>query len=127
MVFFVLMMRRPPRSTLFPYTTLFRSRRAGTGRADRAPVALPHAAPGLCGADRRRPRPARTDDPRADADAADEDARVRGGLPGGQVTSGPTTDPRAAGPGPTNPNRRNTVLALFAFAGLLRLVGAGIV
>src|SRR5258707_2269703 len=27
-VFFFLMIRRPPRSTLFPYTTLFRSRRA---------------------------------------------------------------------------------------------------
>src|SRR3989442_6257505 len=25
------MIRRPPRSTLFPYTTLFRSRRAGQG------------------------------------------------------------------------------------------------
>src|SRR3712207_8018737 len=25
------MIRRPPRSTLFPYTTLFRSRRAGVG------------------------------------------------------------------------------------------------
>src|SRR6266496_1215195 len=35
--FFFLMMRRPPRSTLFPYTTLFRSRR------DQSPVmALPH-------------------------------------------------------------------------------------
>src|SRR6266496_6231233 len=31
--FFFLMIRRPPRSTLFPYTTLFRSRR-GRGRAD---------------------------------------------------------------------------------------------
>src|ERR1017187_10865298 len=34
--FFFLMIRRPPRSTLFPYTTLFRSRRcrsAGAGRA----------------------------------------------------------------------------------------------
>src|SRR5476651_147324 len=32
--FFVLMIRRPPRSTLFPYTTLFRSsqRRVGVGR-----------------------------------------------------------------------------------------------
>src|SRR5574340_1560817 len=30
--FFFLMIRRPPRSTLFPYTTLFRSRR-GRGRA----------------------------------------------------------------------------------------------
>src|SRR3712207_7531896 len=28
-VFFFLMIRRPPRSTLFPYTTLFRSRRRG--------------------------------------------------------------------------------------------------
>src|SRR5256885_11784924 len=27
--FFFLMIRRPPRSTLFPYTTLFRSRRSG--------------------------------------------------------------------------------------------------
>src|SRR5436309_14478343 len=32
--FFFLMIRRPPRSTLFPYTTLFRSRR------------LPHPPPG---------------------------------------------------------------------------------
>src|SRR3712207_7879394 len=28
---FFLMIRRPPRSTLFPYTTLFRSQLAGTG------------------------------------------------------------------------------------------------
>src|SRR4030066_424796 len=28
-IFFFLMIRRPPRSTLFPYTTLFRSRRLG--------------------------------------------------------------------------------------------------
>src|SRR5216684_6977606 len=33
--FFFLMIRRPPRSTLFPYTTLFRSSR----RASRAPTA----------------------------------------------------------------------------------------
>src|SRR3989442_4722926 len=32
--FFFLMIRRPPRSTLFPYTTLFRSRPRGT-RGDR--------------------------------------------------------------------------------------------
>src|SRR3712207_7232339 len=31
-VFFFLMIRRPPRSTLFPYTTLFRSRTNGGGR-----------------------------------------------------------------------------------------------
>src|SRR2546430_6303553 len=29
------MIRRPPRSTLFPYTTLFRSVQAGGGAADR--------------------------------------------------------------------------------------------
>src|SRR5438067_8851602 len=29
MLFFFFMIRRPPRSTLFPYTTLFRSERAG--------------------------------------------------------------------------------------------------
>src|SRR5438552_7106766 len=34
--FFFLMIRRPPRSTLFPYTTLFRSvRTRGSGRTDR--------------------------------------------------------------------------------------------
>src|SRR6266480_7250760 len=37
--FFFLMIRRPPRSTLFPYTTLFRFRRA-TGRH------RPHHVPG---------------------------------------------------------------------------------
>src|SRR3712207_9038584 len=31
-VFFFLMIRRPPRSTLFPYTTLFRSREADERR-----------------------------------------------------------------------------------------------
>src|ERR1043166_8282876 len=43
--FFFLMIRRPPRSTLFPYTTLFRSydkRRAAAGR--RAPDERPYAA-----------------------------------------------------------------------------------
>src|SRR3712207_7337515 len=30
-LFFFLMIRRPPRSTLFPYTTLFRSRHHGHG------------------------------------------------------------------------------------------------
>src|SRR5258705_11086030 len=32
LLFFFLMIRRPPRSTLFPYTTLFRSRRRRTVR-----------------------------------------------------------------------------------------------
>src|SRR2546426_2132713 len=38
------MIRRPPRSTLFPYTTLFRSRCAGSGEAERRDV--PHG--GVC-------------------------------------------------------------------------------
>src|SRR5690348_18153016 len=40
--FFVLMIRRPPRSTLFPYTTLFRSR-ASRGRARRRPRGSSHS------------------------------------------------------------------------------------
>src|SRR3712207_7241917 len=34
------MIRRPPRSTLFPYTTLFRSLRVGTGRDDEVVLEL---------------------------------------------------------------------------------------
>src|SRR3712207_8632566 len=49
--FFFLMIRRPPRSTLFPYTTLFRSRgsaRRRCGRAHRTGVGdrEPPSAPG---------------------------------------------------------------------------------
>src|SRR2546425_6610171 len=37
--FFFLMIRRPPRSTLFPYTTLFRSRQSRSGgRQAKAPL-----------------------------------------------------------------------------------------
>src|SRR6266581_5514732 len=36
-IFFFLMIRRPPRSTLFPYTTLFRSRPGGAPRSARPP------------------------------------------------------------------------------------------
>src|SRR6267154_5782637 len=36
--FFFLMIRRPPRSTLFPYTTLFRSRAPGGSRSVRRGV-----------------------------------------------------------------------------------------
>src|SRR2546422_3171829 len=38
--FFFLMIRRPPRSTLFPYTTLFRSRAGGRAVARRRPGVL---------------------------------------------------------------------------------------
>src|SRR5438477_8243251 len=41
MFFFFLMLRRPPRSTLFPYTTLFRSRLKSTGVAQmRLPIKI---------------------------------------------------------------------------------------
>src|SRR3712207_7622392 len=59
MIFFFLMIRRPPRSTLFPYTTLFRSgrlehrhlrsrgRRGAGARARRhRPAAVPPGGPG---------------------------------------------------------------------------------
>src|SRR3712207_7633688 len=36
--FFFLMIRRPPRSTLFPYTTLFRSAEMRAGEASGAPL-----------------------------------------------------------------------------------------
>src|SRR5687767_15699760 len=39
------MIRRPPRSTLFPYTTLFRSSPASPGRAPRRAPQTPCAAP----------------------------------------------------------------------------------
>src|SRR5205814_10387338 len=38
-VFFFLMIRRPPRSTLFPYTTLFRSRARRSSASGRSPGA----------------------------------------------------------------------------------------
>src|SRR2546430_10375272 len=43
------MIRRPPRSTLFPYTTLFRS-----PRADPRPLARPHGGSHLTGVHPRR-------------------------------------------------------------------------
>src|SRR6266581_7158790 len=58
-LFFFLMIRRPPRSTLFPYTTLFRSRRSAGARAqDRAPLGAPQrlAARAWAQRDRRRRR-----------------------------------------------------------------------
>src|SRR3712207_7606015 len=60
------MIRRPPRSTLFPYTTLFRSHRAGAG----APEGRRRGTPSCPGAARRGQRPA----PRTG---------VRSSLPGG--------------------------------------------
>src|SRR2546426_11294314 len=51
------MIRRPPRSTLFPYTTLFRSRRQdGAGRPLPDDVVRPRAAADLARAGDRLPR-----------------------------------------------------------------------
>src|SRR5256885_12820966 len=41
------MIRRPPRSTLFPYTTLFRSRGADLGAKDKGSKAFGQNSPGL--------------------------------------------------------------------------------
>src|SRR6266511_5898207 len=51
LIFFFLMIRRPPRSTLFPYTTLFRSPQAGCTRAPGGPCAAAAA-----GGDRKSTR-----------------------------------------------------------------------
>src|SRR3712207_8803888 len=70
------MIRRPPRSTLFPYTTLFRSGQAGGGPAGR-----------------RRPAPGA-----APAPAGAAGGPGHGGAPGG--------NPPGTGPGQGRPLRR---------------------
>src|SRR5215469_3775711 len=64
-LFFFLMIRRPPRSILFPYTTLFRSKRRGAGRRVRVArhadagepdrTQLPATAPAASGQDATAP------------------------------------------------------------------------
>src|SRR3989442_15050434 len=70
------MIRRPPRSTLFPYTTLFRSPHGAGRRRDRPPARRRAA-----GGD----EPSRASDPRAPvrrpADDRADAGRVRGGDP----------------------------------------------
>src|SRR5437899_4564793 len=50
------MLRRPPRSTLFPYTTLFRSRNVVDHVQHRPPGAVHVAEPGKCVRDRKSTR-----------------------------------------------------------------------
>src|SRR3712207_8271706 len=50
------MIRRPPRSTLFPYTTLFRSRHAVLPARGGRPAELPRARRGVRGGRLRRRR-----------------------------------------------------------------------
>src|SRR3712207_7951559 len=59
---YFLIVRRPPRSTLFPYTTLFRSAAAAPPRRRRrAPPARGGPAAAAVPPGRRRPRPRRPD------------------------------------------------------------------
>src|SRR3712207_8433981 len=53
LILFFLMIRRPPRSTLFPYTTLFRSLQLPVMAGPPVPAwpGIPPAAPGPCPAD----------------------------------------------------------------------------
>src|SRR5260370_8890301 len=59
-IFFFLMIRRPPRSTLFPYTTLFRSQRRSAGRGGGSPLRRDPVPPAGCRQDQpgghRQPR-----------------------------------------------------------------------
>src|SRR3712207_8905873 len=59
------MIRRPPRSTLFPYTTLFRSRSRGKGNTllaqSRVAIVPPRPAEGVNGVCEGRARRARVD------------------------------------------------------------------
>src|SRR2546427_1879756 len=63
-LFFFLMIRRPPRSTLFPYTTLFRSPPRGSGLDPGclAPRGHHRAPVGLCGGQDGSGRPARSEE-----------------------------------------------------------------
>src|SRR2546421_10125122 len=67
LLFFFLMIRRPPRSTLFPYTTLFRSSQLCEGRRRRrrhdSERRRRRADPGRARAGRVEPRPAGARDP----------------------------------------------------------------
>src|SRR6266704_4812899 len=75
-LFFFLMIRRPPRSTLFPYTTLFRSR--GAHALPARPLAHPRKAPDRRG---QEDRPVRGPD--------------RGGLPPARRLLDPQRPPPA--------------------------------
>src|SRR2546426_6170894 len=66
-IFFFLMIRRPPRSTLFPYTTLFRSHLARDGVSPLGPVGDRGA-----GDDRRIQSPRRHPEGRAAANRSEE-------------------------------------------------------
>src|SRR2546430_4102041 len=94
------MIRRPPRSTLFPYTTLFRS------RADQVGAGPPPGLPALDGIARARraARQALGRDPRgvAEGDAVSGTRSAMGNAAGAHLVSGhPRTVPASRPPGGT--------------------------
>src|SRR2546425_10847985 len=101
LVFFFLMIRRPPRSTLFPYTTLFRSHGRGDAGTEAACGCLRYRA-------RRPPHPARAQDV-APAHRTPDHRRARLASPivelypavdvqGGRVARSASPDPPAVAP-----------------------------
>src|SRR5438034_2479327 len=91
------MIRRPPRSTLFPYTTLFRSQTAPRVRRDRRDHEL-HQYVESVGDDRRRPRrkESRGKGPQVAAVGEDEPRAWLEGGDGLPATGGPHEVSRAA-------------------------------
>src|SRR2546430_8843943 len=122
------MIRRPPRSTLFPYTTLFRSpdlgRRPGARhprrrpRARVGPLLAPRAGPGL-GRRRHRHRTRRG----ARAGGAARRARLGGGRAERHAPRGRTRRPvRHRAPARALPPSRRTARRPFERAGMMRIL-----
>src|SRR6266516_4684444 len=118
-IFFFLMIRRPPRSTLFPYTTLFRSRggrsNAGGRRARHnatAPGGAPRRAPGGGATPRRtghRPRFGASE-----AGAARWQAGLGGGLRADRRRGGVPPLARGCRDGAVSPAGRRRVRRVLA-------------
>src|SRR2546422_9354565 len=101
-IFFFLMIRRPPRSTLFPYTTLFRSSSVPAAHGRRRGCRGSAAGGGRAGhADRGRGR--RRGETESGRLAAPHSRRRRRAAPGatrhGDGTGGVGRRPRGDGPG----------------------------
>src|SRR3712207_6933050 len=88
---FLLMIRRPPRSTLFPYTTLFRSVGGGGGRRGRCSTWTgPSCRAGIAGHDAGLP---------ATPSTSARPACPSAGFPAASVPSGDGRGPRRCGTG----------------------------
>src|SRR2546422_8615853 len=77
MFFFFLMIRRPPRSTLFPYTTLFRSVTSAAGAGiNQARDALPGYGQGVSGYGKRFGSSLATSTSRSEEDTSELQSRL---------------------------------------------------